>query len=489
MADPQPPSATKHVRRRFAVATMDLYSRMVLGFISVAVLSRLLTPHELGIYSIGVSFVIILQSLRDFGVGRYLVQVKELTPAVLGAVMGITLTMGCGVAVILVVGAQPFADFYDEPGLVDLLLVLAINAILIPLNSPVMAVLERELRYRDIYVIRITSAVIGFTATMTLALLGFSYMSMAWGTIIGTLAMIGVTTIYRPRQTWVMPSFRGWGPAFSFGGRSTIATLAVSGTESAIDMVVGKVLDFAAVAQLGRGFALLRLFERAFVVVVQRVAFSTIAAMVREGRDISGPYMKASAYMTGLAWPFFGLVAVMADPVIHVAFGDQWGDAVPLVRIIAIGGAIGATVIGLNRVVMISLDRVGLYMWSELAVQAARLALIVPAAFFGLEAVAWAFVASKVVEVAVMQARMRGLLGIPVGRFAANHGRSLVVGIAVTLVALAAAWADQPGWPWWVAFAFAVPATLAGWVAAVPLARHPVAAELGLVAARLTRRR
>ena len=222
------PSATKHVRRRLAIAAVDLYLRLFLQFILVAVLARLLTPKELGIYAVGMSFVLILESLRDFGVGRYLVQVRDLTREAIRAVMGITMVMGLGVAAVLAIGAGPFAEFYDEPGLRPLIWVLALNAVLLPLNTPVMAVLERELRYKALFFIRLAGGIVGFVTTIALAMLGHSYMSMAWGSVATTLALILATSFHRPGQTWVLPSLHGWGPAFSFGGMTTLAGVAAS---------------------------------------------------------------------------------------------------------------------------------------------------------------------------------------------------------------------------------------------------------------------
>lgn len=481
----EPKGATKGVRRRVALAAAERYVRMLLQFVSVALLARLLTPEELGIYAIAMSVVLILQSLRDFGVGRYLIQVKEVTAEQVRAVMGIGMTMGVLVAAILALGAIPFADFYGERAMAPIFWVLAVNALALPLNTPAIALLEREMSYGPLFVIRVSGSAVNVATTVTLAIMGFGFMSMAWGSLAGTVVYIAMTSWFRPRQAWVAPGFRGWRRAFSFGGMVSLATLVTDGAEATVDMIVGKALGFAAVANIGRGLALMRLFDKAVVLIVRRVGFSTIAAMLREGRDVTVPYLKASGYLTALAWPFYGFVGALTAPVIYVVFGPQWGDAVPAARILALAGCVGALVVGLNQVLLMAHGEAGKYLRAEIVVQSGRLALIVPAAFTGIEAVAWAYVAGKVLEVTVYQFVLRRLMGLTVGQVARAQWRSVVVGLGATAAPLAVVLAQGQDWPWWLDLGLAIPGCLAGWLAAVLLVRHPIGDEFARLVAHL----
>jgi len=70
----------------------------LISFGASIVLARLLTPAEIGTFSVAAAFVALAQMFRDFGIGSYLVQEKELTPLRFRSAASLTLvsawTMG-----------------------------------------------------------------------------------------------------------------------------------------------------------------------------------------------------------------------------------------------------------------------------------------------------------------------------------------------------------------------------------------------------------
>ena len=67
------------VKRALAWSFTTQYSQMILGFITSVILARLLTPAEIGVFSVAMVVVGFASLLRDFGVSEYLVQEKDLT--------------------------------------------------------------------------------------------------------------------------------------------------------------------------------------------------------------------------------------------------------------------------------------------------------------------------------------------------------------------------------------------------------------------------
>ena len=65
------------VRRSLAITFLDKYATLAIGIVSTMILSRLLTPAEIGVFSVASIFVLLASILRDFGVADYLVQAKE----------------------------------------------------------------------------------------------------------------------------------------------------------------------------------------------------------------------------------------------------------------------------------------------------------------------------------------------------------------------------------------------------------------------------
>ena len=64
------------VRRALALSLVERYLTLAIALGSNMVLARLLTPDQIGVYSVSLAVIGLAQALRDFGVGSYLIQEK-----------------------------------------------------------------------------------------------------------------------------------------------------------------------------------------------------------------------------------------------------------------------------------------------------------------------------------------------------------------------------------------------------------------------------
>ncbi|MBK7356833.1 MAG: oligosaccharide flippase family protein [Propionivibrio sp.] len=68
----------------------------------------------------------------DLGAGQYLVQQKELTEERIRATWSVQLGLGLFIALLILAAAIPTASFYNEPRMLDIMLVLALNFAITP---------------------------------------------------------------------------------------------------------------------------------------------------------------------------------------------------------------------------------------------------------------------------------------------------------------------------------------------------------------------
>lgn len=123
------------VRRSLFIQFLNSYSAAGISFVSIIILARLLTPQEIGIFSVCMAFVGFLHTLRDFGIGAYLLQERNLDAGILRSAYGLALLFGWTAAAVLALSSGLVADFFNEPGVRSVTLVLAVNFLLIPLGS------------------------------------------------------------------------------------------------------------------------------------------------------------------------------------------------------------------------------------------------------------------------------------------------------------------------------------------------------------------
>ena len=77
------------VRQAIFFSLVNSYSLQAVSFVTVAVLARLLTPKEIGLFAVATSIAFLASSIRSLGVSEYLIREKEITAEQVKSVVGV----------------------------------------------------------------------------------------------------------------------------------------------------------------------------------------------------------------------------------------------------------------------------------------------------------------------------------------------------------------------------------------------------------------
>lgn len=353
---------------------------MALSTASFVILARLLTPADLGLFSVAAATVGVAQVVREFGIGGYLIQERELTLPRIRTAFTISLLISIGLGVIVLVSAKPVSAFYNEPRLNRVLDLLAINFVLIPFGSIGLTLLRRDLAFGRIFVINTVASSIGLGVAVTLGLLGYGYWALAWSSIAGTLALCFLTASLSSHGIAYRLSLAGWGRVVRYGSRSTAVAIVTEIAINANDLVIGKAVDLTAVSIFSRAQALTRIFNRDFLGAVTAVASPAFARLHRSGENVEALHEQGVLYVTAIAWPYYGFVAIFPLEVLRLLFGPQWDAAAPLVPVFCLGGAMSAPS-ALIITLLASIGRIDLALKADLVSQPLRIMLALACAF------------------------------------------------------------------------------------------------------------
>lgn len=314
----------------------ERYASLVVTVASTMILARILTPTDVGIFSLCAAVSTVAGILRDFGVSEYLIQEKELDKDKLRAAFGIALIIGWGIGLGVLLSKGLVADYFKEPGVGSVLGVLSLNFFFLPFASPAFALLTRELAFRKIFLIQTTCNAVQATAAVTLAYLGHGYMSLAWAPVISIATQVLLTTMVHPQGSILLPSFKNNRAVLQYGSLFVTSRVLETVVRNAHEFIIGKQFGFAAVGLFSRAFGLIELFYTNFTSAILRVTTPLFAKGHREGDNLAAKYSFSTTVLTAIAWPFFGFVAIMAPELILVLFGPQWTEAAPIARILAL---------------------------------------------------------------------------------------------------------------------------------------------------------
>lgn len=307
------------------------------------VVARLLSPAEIGVYSVTMVLLGFVATFRDLGAGQYLVQQKYLTEERIRATWSVQLGLGLFLSLLILAAAIPAATFYNETRMLDIMLVLALNFAITPFLAFPYAWLAREMRFGKIAAIRFIGSVVHAGASIGLAWAGYGPVSLAWANALTTLAgILAVWLLARPVMPW-KPTFKGVSEVVSFGGKLTLTSLMNTLAGGAPELLLGKMQTMTEAGQFSRAQGLVSMFQRLVLDAVNAVALPYFSMQARESKDLGSAFIVAMELVTGLGWAFFSGVSILAYPAIYILYGNQWGEAVDPARWLALACAISIT--------------------------------------------------------------------------------------------------------------------------------------------------
>lgn len=328
-------------RRALAFSFLDRYSGLVLHTVAAMVVARLLTPEEIGVYSVVMVLIGFVAVFRDFGAGQYLVQRPQLTTDVQRATFTLQAALGIAFAAALTLAAVPLAAFFTDPRVESIMWVLAVNFLVTPLLAFPNALLVREMRFGTLAAIRFGGGIAHAAVAIGAAWAGFGAVSLAWANLATTLVGIGMTAALARLPLWQRPTTHGLRAALSFGGSLTGVSLLHTMRTGSPEFVLGKVQNLAAAGVMSRAQGLVAMFQQLVIDAVGAVALPYFAGELRAGRPLARPFLRMSELVLGLGWAFFAVLAVLAFPIIRLLYGDQWDAAVLPCRWLALAGMFG----------------------------------------------------------------------------------------------------------------------------------------------------
>ncbi len=475
------------VRRSLGFAFVERYLLIGLQLVSFTMLSRLLTPQQVGLDSVSMALISMAQVIRDFGLANYLIQRSELDADDIGSAIGTSLLLGIGLFVLINAAAPWIAQFYDNASLATIVHVISLNFLILPFNSISIALLRRNMRFDALMRINVSAAVVGASATLGLAWQGAGAASLAWGEICSSLTVaIGVSLA----GTWgrlARPQLKKWREIMRFGGPLTAANVVTSASMDINDLAVGKVLSLTDVAIASRAQGLMNLFNRDIMGTVRSVAYPAFAKAYRENGQLEQRYVQSLTMVCAVAWPFYGFISVFALEVLRLMFGPQWDASAPLVPLYCAAGAVSA----LNSLIptlMLAAGFSRLVATADLIIQPVKALLLIAVIWHwrALEPLAIGVMAMAVIAVPYFYAFKQRCLPSDFAAILRELLRNVVLTAACLLPsALVAAWLHTPGaaLPLPVLLGCAA-LTIVSWLVGLKLLSHPLHAELVAVVRR-----
>lgn len=326
----------------------DLHTRVVRGlgwkaFSQIAVqgmalvttifIAHLLTPAEVGLVAMAAVFSNLALVFVDLGLDAALIQRETLTEEDRSTAFWVNVTVGVVLTVLGIALAGPIASLYGQPEVEPLLRVISLLFIITTLGIAQGALLIRDMKFRSLEIRTVIASAVASAVAIALALLGAN----SWAIVGQYLTIASVSTLLLWRVS-------DWRPRFVFSRRSLRDLVGFSGfvvgsrflyylNRNVDNYLVGRYVGSAALGAYSIAYNVMLVPLTRLASPVQEVFFPALSR-IREPVRVGAAWLRTTRMVAVITLPAFAGMAIVAPDFVRVVLGDQWLDAIPVLRVL-----------------------------------------------------------------------------------------------------------------------------------------------------------
>jgi len=328
------------LRRSLVINFFSSSGAALLQFIVSVLLARILSPSEIGVYSMTVVFVNFAHVFRDFGVTAYIQREANLTPEKIRSAIGVVFTSSWLIAVLLFLFSGAIGRWFNEPEIIPVMRVLSLGFLVIPFGAITSALLAREFAAEKQVIVNAVGTLSFCTSCLVFAYLGYGSMSLAYANLVNITACALIYVPMRPKGLPWMPSFQHWRSVAHFGMGALLSNC-VSAINNAIpDILLGKLGTARHVGLLSRANSTVAIFTHVAGSTVNYGAISYLAQAHHRKESLAPTLMRATALLTGVGWSAFALTAMLGHEIVMALYGPKWMGAIPAILPLSLSAAV-----------------------------------------------------------------------------------------------------------------------------------------------------
>ena len=338
---------TKEVVRGISWVTLQRGLLKVLVFVKTALLARILTPTQFGVFGIATLILGLLEIITETGINIFLVQEdrKDSIEHYLNTAWIVSIIRGLILGVIIWISAPLISNFFNNPDSLSVIRLMAMVPVIRGFINPSLAGLQKNLNFRKEFWFKSGISLVEICVAITLSFLLRSSISLVWSLIVAAVAeVIASHRLLNPkpklifeREKWNLIIHQGkW--VLSAGVLSYMTTRGPS-------FLVGKLLSTTALGLYDMAYNLSTLAATEISDIFNRVTFPVYVRIINDKPRCRKAFIKNVILVTALILPPTLFLFLFPKPIVDIVLGNQWLMAVSLIKLMAVFGFV-ATVGG-----------------------------------------------------------------------------------------------------------------------------------------------
>ena len=317
---------------------LQKYSTMFIQFISGIILARLLTPYDYGCIGMLGIFMILAETFIDGGFGSALIQKKKPTQVDYSTIFWWNMGMAVLMYAILYFSAPAISRFYKIPLLCDVLRVQGSVLFIYAFNIIQRNQLRKNLNFKTLSIVAITTAIISLAVTIFMAYRGFGVWSLVAQNLITTaIPAIVFWIVIKWRPIWSF-SWKSFKELFDFGFYMFLTHFINRLSQQIQGLLIGKVYSPDTMGYYSKAQSTEKLASTSISNVMTQVTYPLYASVQDNKATMINMIRRLIMTISYITFPLMYLLLLCAKPIFVLLYSERWLASIPYFQILCIAG-------------------------------------------------------------------------------------------------------------------------------------------------------
>lgn len=310
----------------------------VLALVKLAVLARVLTPEAFGQFGIAALALTFFETITETGVNQVLIYSNKKFTDLVDSAWIVSIVRGVTIAILIGLSAYPLSWYFHDSRVVPLVVLIAVAPLLRGFVNPMIVTFVKELDFRREFLFRSVSASVDFVVALAIGLLTHSPIAFVAALLVSAFVDVALSFLLfsiRPRVQFVRSYLS---EIMDYGKWVTLSGIAYWVASELDDFVAGRLYGTAALGGYQTGYKIATLPVTEISGTVNQVSFPVLSKTREERRTFMRIFWSSMVFTNTVGVFITLLLVVFPADVVQMFLGPQWGEVVPLVRILAVFG-------------------------------------------------------------------------------------------------------------------------------------------------------
>ncbi len=310
----------------------------ILSFVKIAVLARVLTPTQFGVFGIASLVLSLLEILTETGINIVLIQTKKEIDGYINSAWVVSIIRGFIVSALILLSAPFIASFFNSPSSLNIILFISLVPLIRGFINPAVIKFRKDLNFNYEFWFRTTLFLVDAAVSVVAALLTNSVYSLIYGLLAGAVLEVILSFILiKPRPIFKIEK-KYFDEIFHKGKWVTAYGIFNYLAGNLDNIGVGKILGSSSLGiyQVAYKISILPISEVSDV--VSQVVFPVYMKIGEDINRVRTAFVKTIILMFVGSLLVGGVIFFFPTLLITTILGSQWLSAVPVLKVLSLYG-------------------------------------------------------------------------------------------------------------------------------------------------------